>query len=188
MPAFNSDHTIAQIVSDAPHAEAVLADLGIDNCCGAHSTLREHCVRLRLDPDAVVARLASSLSGGQAQHPANHAQIIREVAPRLLELARRVAATHGHRDVRLGELQGVVEILVGEHDGGEVAARRIAALLGRARELTDGFRVPAQACGSWTQLLSLLGPLHEQIGASAACEAGASSAPSGPLAGLRDGG
>lgn len=169
MIELNADRTIAQIVGVAPRAEAVLADLGIDNCCGAHATLREHCLRLRLDPDKVLAQLASCVSEGQASPPDSLVLSVRAMAPRLLELAQRVAAAHGHRDVRLGELLGVIERLAIAHDGGDSAANRAPALLERAAELTDRFRVPAQACGSWTQLVSLLGRLHEQIGTATAC-------------------
>ncbi|MBX3406588.1 MAG: DUF542 domain-containing protein [Phycisphaeraceae bacterium] len=169
MTELNADCTIAGIVSMAPHAEAVLADLGIDNCCGAHATLREHCLRLRLNPDAVLGRLASCVTEGQAPLRGGHVHSLRAAAPRLLELAQRVAAAHAHRDARLGELLGVIESLAGGNDGGDAAADRTAALLARAGELTDHFRVPAQACGSWTQLVTLLGCLHEQAASATAC-------------------
>lgn len=60
MIALDADCTIAQIVGAAPRAEAVLADLGIDNCCGAHATLREHCRRLGLDPERVLKEATSA--------------------------------------------------------------------------------------------------------------------------------
>lgn len=58
--------TIARIVAREPRAEAALAALGIDNCCGAHATLREHCQRLGLDPE----RVLKEVTGAATARPA----------------------------------------------------------------------------------------------------------------------
>lgn len=172
MPVISPDQTIAQIVAANPEAQERLAELGIDNCCGAHATLQEHCHRLRLDPGAVVAHLMDSSAPAEPTETADLCSMIRASIERLLELGRRVAAAHGARDARLGELLAVLERL--EHcvrrrprvsclaaplDRAAIEGQA-AELLARAAELTDGFTVPAQACGTWTQLVNVLRGLH----------------------------
>lgn len=172
MPLISPDQTIAQIVAQSPEAEARLAELGIDNCCGAHATLREHCHRLGLDPAAVAARLHGTATIVDRGDAADLCTMLRGSVERLLELGRRVAAAHGGRDARLGELLTLLERLerrvrsrprvsclaVPPADG--AIESEAAALLARAAELTDGFTVPAQACGTWTQLVNVLRGLH----------------------------
>lgn len=60
MTPLTVESTIARIVAQEPRAEAALAALGIDNCCGAQATLREHCQRLGLDPERVLEEVTSA--------------------------------------------------------------------------------------------------------------------------------
>lgn len=135
--ALAPEMTIADIVAARPEAERVLARMGIDNCCGAHATLAEHCDRLRLDAAAVMRELDAP-TGGPAPAPcATLPQLygqLRETLPRTIELARRVAAAHGVRRPELAELQSVVDALsrgvAGQIDEVE---QRIAPMLNRPR-------------------------------------------------------
>lgn len=132
--ALTPEMTIANIVAARPEAEAALARLGIDNCCGAHATLAEHCDRLRLDAAAVLREIdapGTSDPGASGSLPQIYGQL-REALPRTIDLGRRVAAAHGVRRPELAELQRVVEALArgvaGQIDEVE---QRIAPMLGR---------------------------------------------------------
>lgn len=133
--ALAPEMTIARIVAALPEAEHALARMGIDNCCGAHATLAEHCERLRLDAAAVIRELDAPTSGIEPTIRATLPQLygqLRETLPRTIELARRVAAAHGVRRPEMAELQSVVEALAGGVAGQiDEVEQRIAPMLNR---------------------------------------------------------
>ncbi len=108
-----ADMTIHTIIAARPEAEAALARLGIDNCCGGHATLAEHCDRLRLDPQEVLRSLENvgrPAAAATSKVDRLHAQL-RELLPRAVELSDRVASAHGGRSPELLELQAVIGTL-----------------------------------------------------------------------------
>jgi regulator of cell morphogenesis and NO signaling len=127
--------SIASIIAAQPEAESVLARLGIDNCCGAHASLAEHCDRLRLDAVAVIRELGAPRAP-DATRQATLQQIysqLREALPPAIKLGGRVAAAHGVRRPELAELQGVLELLA-RGVAGQIneAEQCIAPMLGRS--------------------------------------------------------
>jgi regulator of cell morphogenesis and NO signaling len=136
--------TIVEILREHPAAEGVLSRLGIDNCCGGHATLAEHCQRLRLDPAAVVSEISDALcrgeqTGGKDQIHQRAART-RALLGQVVELSRRVASVHGPHRPELVELERVVESLV----------RGIAARIDESEQrlLTHARRNGADALGA----------------------------------------
>lgn len=108
--------TIVEILREHPAAEGVLSRLGIDNCCGGHATLAEHCRRLRIDPAAALSEIGHSLGRGEQSEGKDqlhhHSVRTRALLGQVLELSRRVASVHGPHRPELVELERVVESLV----------------------------------------------------------------------------
>jgi len=110
--------TIVEILRQNPAAEGTLSRLGIDNCCGGHATLAEHCRRLRLDAAQVICEIAVQsgpvLEANTGPERGLHEQFhhTRDLLGRVVEMSRRVGAAHGARRPELAELERVVEALV----------------------------------------------------------------------------
>jgi regulator of cell morphogenesis and NO signaling len=110
--------------------------------------------------------------------------------PRLDAMAAKVAAVHGDRDPRLAEVAAVVARLRSETEihlrkeeeilfprilsgAGSTSGAPIACLRGehddhganlrRLHELTDGYRAPDGACGTWRALLLGLEELEREL-------------------------
>jgi regulator of cell morphogenesis and NO signaling len=58
--AVGADRTVEEIVRDEPGVRAVMADMGINHCCGAHLTLREAAAAAGLSVEAVLQALESA--------------------------------------------------------------------------------------------------------------------------------
>ncbi len=52
--------TVEEIVRDQPGARAVMAEMGINHCCGAHLTLREAAAAAGVSVEAVLDALKAA--------------------------------------------------------------------------------------------------------------------------------
>lgn len=103
-----------------------------------------------------------------AQSPSFFESCCTELAP-LVPLAHKVARVHGVRQPHLLDLRDAVQEL---HETLEAAPSwdavlrehlGVSAQLEQLREITDGFRVPAHACMSYTRLYRGLERLEAQL-------------------------
>lgn len=111
---------VGEIAARYPLATRVFARHGIDFCCGGGIALADVCVRRGLDPDALLAEIASAIVAtgvpGESWNEAPLDELVRhllsayhaplrEELPRLEAMARKVARVHGDREpVRLPAL------------------------------------------------------------------------------------
>ncbi|HWA25534.1 MAG TPA: iron-sulfur cluster repair di-iron protein [Lacunisphaera sp.] len=122
---------VGDIVAACPGLARLFEELRIDYCCGGKQTLAAACASRGLAPATVVAQLeatAAALQAGPAEvDPARmslteladhiestHHAYLKDELPRLVEMAGRVAAKHGHRDGRLLEVDVTVRALAEE--------------------------------------------------------------------------
>jgi len=198
---------IGRIAADHPLTTRVFARHRLDYCCGGDRPLEDACEAKGLDADEVMREIereieATRAPGGVATRApggvatrrwddatareiiehivAAYHEPLREELPRLVAMARKVAAVHG--DLRPDTLpalattvaslktdlerhmaeeeRDVFPRIVGEERAG--ATDRFAGLehdheeagaaLERIRELTGDYEVPAEACGTWRAL------------------------------------
>ncbi len=64
--ALTPSTTLAEIASTTPALTRELERLGLDYCCGGKRSLAEACQERHLDPEAVIAELASVPAAGEA--------------------------------------------------------------------------------------------------------------------------
>jgi regulator of cell morphogenesis and NO signaling len=202
MSELELDSTLAAIVRAWPATAAVLRARGIDFCCRGELTLGQACVEQGVEPEELLGELRGAcLAPAAGPRPealatpallehlvGTHHAYLRRALPWLGELAAKVARVHGGEDLRLLELQGVVDALrellpphLEEEErrlfpallaGGapdlpeQLEAMRaehlqVGRLLLRLRALSDGFAPPEWACPTYRVYLSELERLEE---------------------------
>lgn len=196
---------VGRLVVDLPHAMPVLERHRIDYCCGGGRTLAEVCQRAGLDLATLEAEI-------EAAHPVEEPAVdwdgralaelcdhivtryhrsLDEALPRLVGLARKVAAVHREKtEARLPVLLDLVERLHqdlqehmrreeevvfpwirggrGESAGAPIRVLtedhlEVADLLQGLRAVTHDYRVPEEACGSWRALWTGLEALEHEL-------------------------
>jgi iron-sulfur cluster repair protein YtfE (RIC family) len=63
------EQTVEEVSHRSPEALAVLQELGINHCCGAHLTLAEAAAAAGVPLDQLLARLAQAAAGVAAPAP-----------------------------------------------------------------------------------------------------------------------
>jgi regulator of cell morphogenesis and NO signaling len=124
---YPSTQSIREIVKSHPSAINVFERFDIDLCSRADSSLEQACAELQLSVDQVLEKLARAQSaepGAMAPDPADlsltqliqdivrvHHQKVRQELPRLVEMARKVAAKRSDRAPELGRVVALLEEL-----------------------------------------------------------------------------
>jgi len=117
--------TLAEIASTTPALTRELERLGLDYCCGGKRSLAEACREQLLDPESVIAELASVPAAAEppadwiglapaelVDHlEATHHRYLKDALPRLTELAAKVSRVHGEAHPELMRVAEVVSEL-----------------------------------------------------------------------------
>jgi regulator of cell morphogenesis and NO signaling len=61
-PAIDAGESAGEVARRSPRALAVLADLGLDHCCGGHLSLAEAAAAAGVPVDAVIEAVARALA------------------------------------------------------------------------------------------------------------------------------
>lgn len=61
--ALTGEHTVGEAASRSPRALAVIQELGLNHCCGAHLTLTQASATAGVPVEAVLRRLDDVLAG-----------------------------------------------------------------------------------------------------------------------------
>jgi regulator of cell morphogenesis and NO signaling len=208
MPSLSRSATVAQIVTENAVAARVFQKHQIDFCCRGDVTVAEACRARALDPEALFAELEAALpaSAGDAGEdprslstPALIARIVdrhhgylRRQLPYLEPLLAKIAAVHGARNPKLGELAGLHDELTGALEPHldqeeavlfpalmartpdlEVARREfqdmhadhlaVGDLLARIRAAADGFVTPEWGCNTYRVTMRELEALEGDV-------------------------
>ena len=122
MTDFDSQQTLAQIVTDLPGSARVFERWGIDYCCHGQRPLDAACAELNVDTASVVADLTglgepqradwASLSPADlTEHiVCTHHDYLKEELPRLIALATKVNSVHGERHPELAEVLTLIQM------------------------------------------------------------------------------
>ena len=121
--------TVRQLAVELPQATRVFERLGIDYCCGGQRTLEEACGAAKLSVGEVLqtlereAKTAPESPAELANIPlpelvrhivATHHAYVKSEAPRLQQLAAKVASKHGESHPELLEIREVFDGLAAE--------------------------------------------------------------------------
>lgn len=169
---------VGRIVVERPGTARILERWGIDYCCGGKLALADACQRAGLDAAAVLAEL-TACEGALAAHPARawaaaplhelvthvldvHHVFLRRELPRLVALARKVAAAHAARHAELLELQSLVGNMADELEIHMQKEERILFPMIRELEAATGPR--AFHCGSIGNPIRVMELEHDDAG------------------------
>ncbi len=169
------DHTLAEIVLDAPGAARVLEGFGLDYCCGGRQRLADACSARGVDAEAVLTALAAV-----ADRPAEewtsmdlaelvdhlestHHVYLHAELPRLAALAEKVAGVHGDHHPELIEILRTYQALQADLEPHLMKEERI--LFPMIRELMVATTAPSFHCGSLSNPISMMLREHDRAGA-----------------------
>lgn len=160
MPA--STQSIREIISTQSSAAAVLQRFEIDLCAHADETLRAACLKLQLSVDQVLEKLSDAAASENGAAPADlaeysptqliqhivrtHHQYVRRELPRLVEMAKKLAAKHAGRAPELTKIERLLVELVNEmFDHLQKEEEILFPFIAQMDEV-DGFSSRMQAC------------------------------------------
>lgn len=196
-----ADRRLSELAATRAGASRVFARHRLDFCCHGNVTIAEACAKAGVDADALIAELQAeervatdfrSWTTEPLGHVIDHVlarfhEPLREELPRLVRMASRVEAVHGHRDdapvglaAHLTDMTTELELhmqkeervlfpLVKDGHGGaalgpirmmEQEHEDLADQLARTRELTGDMDPPEDACGTWRALYAGLAELE----------------------------
>lgn len=183
------NETIGNIASHIADAGRLFRKYNIDYCCGGETKLGDAAARIGLEPSRLAQELAA-LNRAAPDAPSENGALIAHIVetyhcahrreiPRLIELARRVEATHGqHPAVPTGlakvleqtlyelldhmqkEEQVLFPAMTSGYRGSLSAPITVMRFehdqhahgIRALQRLTNGLRPPEDACGSWRGL------------------------------------
>ena len=174
----SADTSLGDLVTAAPGAALVLERFGLDFCCGGGERLGDACAAHGVDPDAVLAALATVPAQARpdwaTMGPAalvdhleatHHAYLHGTLAP-LAALADKVAGVHGPRHPELGDVREAFLALRAELEPHLAKEERV--LFPMIRELAaaaGGADVPPVFhCGSLRNPISVMLVEHDRAG------------------------
>lgn len=170
--------TLAEIASTTPVLTRELERLGLDYCCGGKRSLAEACRKRQLDPEAVIAELASVPAAAEppadwirlapaelVDHlEATHHRYLKDALPRLTELATKVSRVHGEAHPELVRVADVVNELRADLE--PHLRKEEEVLFPMIRSLaTAATSQPSVHCGSIANPIAVLEQDHVAVGA-----------------------
>ncbi len=174
MSNIEPDTTLAELVIARPSLAPRFDALGLDYCCGGQRSLAEAVAEVGLDLGAITAELSSTPSpaepqldwdgiGGLVDHlEATHHAYLREVLPRLAELADKVAGVHGANHPELATVAHLVHELRADLEPHLLREERV--LFPMIRELATATASPHFHCGSLSNPIRVMLTEHDTVG------------------------
>jgi regulator of cell morphogenesis and NO signaling len=181
MNAIYVHQTVGEIVAQNPGLAGAFESMGIDYCCGGKRSLIETCRAKELEPRAVLARLRETDSNAAPSYSTadvagmsvtelvdhiedTHHAYLRKELPRLAELARKVASTHGEKDPRLHRVQqtiGELSVELWQH-----MQKEEQCLFPMIRQLELRIQAPWVYCGTIANPIGQMESEHDDAGAA----------------------
>lgn len=169
--------TLAEIASTTPVLTRELERLGLDYCCGGQRSLAEACRAQQLDPEAVIAELASVPAAAEAPADwiglppielvdhleATHHRGLKDALPRLTELATKVSRVHGEAHPELIRVAEVVNELRADLE--PHLRKEEEVLFPMIRSLATASSQPGFPCGSIANPIAVMEEEHVAVGA-----------------------
>jgi regulator of cell morphogenesis and NO signaling len=169
--------SLAEIVSTTPALTRELERLGLDYCCGGKRSLAEACREQHLDPEVVIAELTAHPV--TAEPPADwidlapaelvdhleatHHRYLKDVLPRLTELAAKVSRVHGEAHPELIRVADVVQEIRADLE--PHLRKEEEVLFPMIRSLATASTQPSFHCGSIANPIAVMEQEHVAVGA-----------------------
>src|SRR5512146_1518528 len=124
----DANKTVRELAIEVPNATRVFERLGIDYCCGGAKSLTEACASAQLSVEQVTESLANAQPVPAAERDwtqasvtelvqhivATHHAYVKEEAPRLEQLAAKVASVHGQNHPEVLRIRSTFSALAAE--------------------------------------------------------------------------
>ncbi len=175
MTAFDTDATLADLVTARPAIAGQLDRLGLDYCCGGQRRLVDAVEDAGLEMNEVLDSLASveAEAGDEdwsAMGPAElvdhiettHHVYLRDALPRLSALVAKVTAVHGDRHPELAEVEVLFATLRADLEPHLMREEQV--LFPMVRELAAATARPSFHCGSLANPISVMLSEHDIAG------------------------
>lgn len=174
MPAIDPHTTLAELVTTRPELAARLDSLGLDYCCGGQRTLETAISEADMEVDTTIAKLATTPKieavvdwegiDGLADHlETTHHAYLREVLPRLVALADKVAGVHDANHPELPDVAALVRELKADLEPHLLKEEQV--LFPMIRELATATTAPSFHCGTLANPISVMTSEHDNVGA-----------------------
>ena len=169
------DPTLAEIVNAQPAAARVLEHHQLDYCCGGKQRLRTACDAAGVDPDNVLAELATITPQPEPDWAtmtptllvdhleATHHAYLHAEFPRMSALAEKVLGVHGSRHPELANVRAAYEELRADLEPHLTKEERV--LFPMIRELARSTTEPNFPCGSLENPIRVMLTEHDRAGA-----------------------
>jgi len=170
----SNDPTLAEIVTAQPAAARVLERHQLDYCCGGQQRLRHACDAAGVDPDDVLAELATLTPRPDPDWAtmtptvlvdhleATHHAYLHSEFPRLSALVQKVVGVHGSRHPELANVLAAYEELRADLEPHLTKEERV--LFPMIRELARSTDAPDFPCGSLQNPIRVMLTEHDRAG------------------------
>ncbi len=176
MPTFESDTTLAAMVSANPELASRFDALGLDYCCGGQRRLTDAVSAAGLDLAAVTAELEAvapraaanadpewvGMDGLVDHLEATHHAYLNEALPRLEALADKVNIVHGANHPELVTVRRLVHELRADLEPHLLKEEQV--LFPMIRELATAIDAPTFHCGSLVNPIRVMLSEHDTVG------------------------
>ena len=168
------DPTLAEIVTAQPAAARILERHQLDYCCGGTQRLRTACDAAGVDPDNVLAELATLTPQAEPDWAtmaptllvdhleATHHAYLHTEFPRLSALAEKVVGVHGSRHPELANVRAAYEELRADLEPHLTKEERV--LFPMIRDLARSTFAPDFPCGSLQNPIRVMLTEHDRAG------------------------
>jgi regulator of cell morphogenesis and NO signaling len=168
------DPTLAEIVTSQPAAARILERHQLDYCCGGQQRLRTACDAAGVDPDDVLAELATLTPQPEPDWAtmspallvdhleATHHAYLHSECPRLSALVLKVVGVHGSRHPELANVLAAYEELRADLEPHLTKEERV--LVPMIRELARSTTAPDFPCGSLQNPIRVMLTEHDRAG------------------------
>jgi regulator of cell morphogenesis and NO signaling len=170
----SNDPTLAEIVTSQPAAARILERHQLDYCCGGQQRLRTACDAADVDPDDVLAELATLTPQPDPDWAtmtptllvdhleATHHAYLHSEFPRLSALVQKVVGVHGSRHPELANVLAAYEELRADLEPHLTKEERV--LFPMIRELARSTTAPDFPCGSLQNPIRVMLTEHDRAG------------------------
>ena len=173
MSCIDPNTTLAELVTTQPELASGLDALGLDYCCGGQRTLAAAITEAGINPDTTIATLETTPAGpravewdgmdGLVDHlEATHHAYLRDILPRLVAQAEKVAGVHGQNHRELVQVAALVSDLRADLEPHLFKEERV--LFPMIRELAAATTAPSFHCGSLANPIRVMAAEHDNVG------------------------
>ena len=175
MVKIDESMTLAEAVDRFPQLASEFEERGLDYCCGGGRTIGEACKQIGLDPQAMVAELATVTATAEPSEwttmpadvlvdhiEATHHRYLWDELPRVAKLVDKIVMVHGERHPELVETALCFSQVQADLEPHLAKEERV--LFPMIREFAASAGAPSFHCGSLHNPISVMLSEHDAVG------------------------